>query len=239
MRGRLSSKLREIVAAPRAARVQETGVPAIAAGLDPEARRVGRLLRMEAERATKGRACRFVAGDAGLQAVLEGHDAAAVARQVARRFEREAGWRAVVERDRRGALVVLTPITEAAVEPSSDVEAMQANVVQWAKQHLPPEITVQGVQGTLFVDVQGMSAAAKAALLDAKQQVGAYILQHFGHRKWIKVQHRGFKMWTYDFGGRPEGLRVGFEIKRTPEESTAVLAGPSAWRAIQKKDIGA
>lgn len=238
MRGRLSSKLRAIVAAPQAARAPEVAAPARPEGLGPEARRVARLLRMEAERATKGRACRFTEAEGGLRAVLEGHDAGAVARQVARRFEGEAGWRAVVERDRRGAAVVLRAIEEAAVEPFSDVEAIQHDVVQWAKQHLPKEITVQGVQGTIFVDVKGTSATAKEALLDAKQQVGAYLLQHFGHRTWIKAKHRGFKMWTYDFGGRPEGVRVGFEVKRTPEEAMAVLAGPSAWHAIQKKDIG-
>lgn len=112
MRGRLSSKLREIVATPRAVRAHETVAPVLSTGLGPEERRVGRLLRMEAERATKGRACRFIEEGGGLRAVLEGHDAAAVARQVARRFEREAGWRAVVERDRRGAIVVLQPIGE-------------------------------------------------------------------------------------------------------------------------------
>jgi hypothetical protein len=101
MRERLSTQLREIVAAPQAA-------PA----LPPEARRVARALRMEGERATKGRSARLVAGADPLAAVLEGRDAEAVARQVARRFAGEPGWHVDVTRDRDGATVALRALVE-------------------------------------------------------------------------------------------------------------------------------
>jgi hypothetical protein len=109
MRGRLSAQLRNIVTA---APVEALGGEAPQGALPVEARRVARTLRMEAERATKGRACRFSEAAGGLRAILEGRDAEAVARQVARRFEREPGWRALVERDRGGALVILQPMVD-------------------------------------------------------------------------------------------------------------------------------
>jgi hypothetical protein len=106
MRERLSTQLREIVVAPAAAPAPPP---------NPEARRLARALRMESERATKGRdcgACRYAEAGGVLSAILEGREAEAVARQVARRFAGEPGWRADVVRDRYGATVALRAIVE-------------------------------------------------------------------------------------------------------------------------------
>ena len=102
MRDRLSTQLREIVAAP----------PPVAPPPTPEARRVARALRMEGERAPKGRSARLLEGVDPLAAVLEGRDAEAVARQVARRFAAEPGWHVDVTRDRYGATVALRALVE-------------------------------------------------------------------------------------------------------------------------------
>jgi len=91
----------------------------------------------------------------------------------------------------------------------------------------PKHVRVTRAQKELFFDITGQKDKDKKDMLAAKQKVASYLMKKYKHRKFLHVKQRGKRVWWWMYGGSPEGLRAGIQVKPTDEEMNSILRGPA------------